>query len=111
MYLEGTRLALNLLKLSNPSTDYDVTIFQTPNIGEKKGYRPVYRLTVRAKNHQEVLKKIFRKFNISEAIPPDYNGRYIWTGDIVFIDEGKNGTKYYKLVTGGWEKIHRIHVR
>lgn len=52
-------MALNLLKLSNPSTDYDVTIFQTPNIGEKKGYRPVYRLTVRAKNHQEVLKKFF----------------------------------------------------
>jgi hypothetical protein len=89
---------------------YDVTIFQTPRIGEKRGYRPVYRLHVKGKNHGDVLANVFAKLNVADTTPPDYRARYISTGDIVLIDEGIKGKMYYKLCIGGWEKIHRMYV-
>jgi hypothetical protein len=100
-----------LLKLKSKVTEFDVTIFQTPHFGETKGYKPVYRYIVSAKNHADALNKTFRTFNIPDTIPNDYEARYIGTGDIVLIDEGKKGQSYYQLQPGGWKKVHRIHVR
>ncbi|MCA1030313.1 hypothetical protein LCL95_04575 [Bacillus timonensis] len=91
--------------------DYDMTIFQTPAFGDEKGYREVYRLTVTATNHKSAIDLVYRKFNVSDLIPSDYTARYISTGDILFIDEGRNGQTYYKLQPGGWKKINRMFVR
>lgn len=91
--------------------DYDVTVMQTPRFGQKKGYRQVYRLKVRASNHEEVVKEVYRRFNVSDLIPNDYEARFIGTGDIIFIDEARKGMTYYRLSLGGWSKINRVHVR
>lgn len=70
-------MPLKFLRLNGKATDYDVTIFQTPNAGEKKGYRPVYRITVSGKNHQDVLDHVFRLFNIAELHRPiHWDGGY-----------------------------------
>ncbi|QGQ48783.1 YodL domain-containing protein [Metabacillus sediminilitoris] len=90
---------------------YDITIFQTPNFGEKKGYQNVYRNYFKGNGHQDVLKKIFKTFNVADRMPVDYNARYICTGDIVLIDEGKKGQFYYKLFPEDWKRINRINVR
>lgn len=90
---------------------FDVTIFQTPKFRQKKGYRKVYQTEIDGKNHEECLYNVFRTFNIADCIPSDYEGRFIATGDIILIDEGKLGKSYYKLIPGGWERINRIHVR
>lgn len=90
---------------------YDVTIFQTPEFRQKKGYRQVYRTEIEGANHSECLENVFRKFNIADCIPEDYKGRFISTGDIVFIDEGRGGQYYYQLKPGGWKNINRIHIR
>jgi len=95
----------------NKLIEYDVTIFQTPKFGDGKGYKAVYRLMIPAKNHEDALYQTFRKFNIPDIIPEDYSARYIGTGDIILIDEGKRGQSYYQLQPGGWTKINRIHVR
>lgn len=91
--------------------EYDVTIFQTPNFREKKGYQQVYRLHVEGTNHEECLHSVFRRFNVPDRIPADFNGRFISTGDILYIDEGRRGQFYYQLKPGGWEEINRIHIR
>jgi hypothetical protein len=44
-------------------------------------------------------------------MPVDYHARYICTGDIVLIDEGKKGQFYYKLFPEDWKRINRINVR
>jgi hypothetical protein len=93
------------------SGEYDVTIMQTPKYGETKGYAPVFRLTMEANNHQELISKVYRKFNVTDSIPGDYEGRFIATGDIIMIDEGTFGISYYRLEFGGWKKINRIQVR
>lgn len=90
---------------------YDVTIFQTPEFRQSKGYRQVYRTEVEGGSHTECLENVFKKFNIKDCIPNDYVGRFISTGDIVFIDEGRFGQFYYQLKPGGWENINRIHIR
>lgn len=90
---------------------FDVTLYQTPVFRQKKGYEEVYRLAVEEANHRECLKKIFSVFNISDCIPNDYCGRYVGTGDIISIDEGKNGQSYYQLQPGGWTRINRIKLR
>lgn len=90
---------------------YDVTIFQTPEFGQTKGYKKVYRVEIEGNTHDECLANVFRQFNIVDCIPSDYEGRFICTGDIVFIDEGRLGQNYYKLVPGGWTPINRIHIR
>ncbi|MRX72896.1 hypothetical protein GJU40_12170 [Bacillus lacus] len=90
---------------------YDVTIFQTQHYGQNKGYQQVYRLDISGRNHQDVADKVFKRFNVSDTMPNDYCARYVATGDIILIDEGKRGQNYYKLQSGGWEKINRIHVR
>lgn len=77
MVLEGKGLPLKFLRLNGKATDYDVTIFQTLKVGEKKGYRPVYRITVRGKNHQDVHDHVFRLFNIAELYRQKSLGRGI----------------------------------
>lgn len=93
------------------SGEYDVTIMQTPSYGESKGYSPVFRLTMEASNHEELIRKVFKKFNVTDSIPPDYDGRFIGTGDVLMIDEGTFGISYYRLEFGGWKKINRVLVR
>jgi YodL-like len=90
---------------------FDITIFQTPKFGEKKGYKDVYRLILEGNNHKDVLEKVFQTFNVADRMPADYDSRYLSTGDIVLIDEGKKGQTYYKLYPQGWQIINRIHVR
>ena len=90
--------------------EYDVTIFQTPVFRQKKGYQQVYRLQFEGMSHNECLDGVFSQFNIKELIPADFQGRFIGTGDILFIDEGRKGQYYYQLKPGGWERINRIHV-
>ncbi|WP_335871687.1 hypothetical protein [Bacillus sp. 2205SS5-2] len=89
---------------------FDVTIFQTPGFGQRKGYLQVYRLRLKGSNHEQLLYEVFRMFNVGDLMPKDYNARYIQTGDIVFIDEGKSGHHYYRLETGGWKTVNRVHI-
>lgn len=89
---------------------YEVTIFQTPKFRQTKGFQQVYRLSLNGYSHQNTLDQVFRIFNVKDSIPKDYTGRYIGTGDIIYIDEGRQGTSYYQLQPGGWKKISRIHV-
>ncbi|WP_096154408.1 MULTISPECIES: YodL domain-containing protein [Bacillus] len=90
---------------------YDVTIMQTPKYGEDKGYSPVYRLELIGDCHEEVLSKVYSRFNVSDLKPKDFTGRYISTGDIVLIDEGTGGMTYYRLEVGGWVKINRACIK
>ncbi|OAS86124.1 MULTISPECIES: YodL domain-containing protein [Metabacillus] len=90
---------------------YDITIFQTPKFGDKKGYEAVYRCFLEGNRHNDVLEKAFQTFNVADRMPPDYQARYVCTGDILLIDEGKKGQFYYKLHPEGWKQINRIHVR
>lgn len=90
---------------------YDITIFQTPKFGEKKGYQDVYRCFLEGRGHEDVVEKVFQTFNVADRMPSDYEARYLSTGDIILIDEGKRGQYYYKLFPEGWKKINRIHVR
>ncbi|MFY4776869.1 YodL domain-containing protein [Metabacillus sp. RGM 3146] len=91
-------------------TEYDITIFQTPRAGGSKDYNQVYRYHVQAKTHQEALEKTFKLFNVADTLPKDYQSRYIGTGDILLIDEGRKGQTYYKLFSDGWKPINRMHV-
>lgn len=90
--------------------EYDVTIFQTPTFRQKKGYEQVYRLQVEGMSHDDCLSDVFSRFNILDRIPNDFEGRFIGTGDILFIDEGRKGQFYYQLKPGGWERVNRIHI-
>ncbi|TDB50280.1 MULTISPECIES: hypothetical protein [Bacillaceae] len=101
----------NLKKQLNIITEYDVTIMQTEEKGEKRGYKPVHRLTVKALDHQDAAVKVFQQFNIADNLPKECNARFISTGDIILIDEGTRGKYYYKLWTDGWQRVNRLHVR
>ncbi|MBM6619389.1 hypothetical protein [Bacillus suaedaesalsae] len=90
---------------------YDITIMQTPKIGQKKGYRQVFRYDVVASNHDEAIYEVFRTFNVKDLMPKDTPARFIRTWDILYFDEGLNGVTYYQLQPEGWKKIRRIHVR
>ena len=90
---------------------FDVTVFQTPKYGQKRGYRPVYRNEIEGEDHYDVMYKVFRILNVKELLPENYNARYMATGDIVFIDEGMNGHYYYQLKPGGFFPIHRMYIR
>ena len=98
-------------KQFNISTEYDVTIMQTEEKGEKRGYKPVHRLTITAFDHQDAATQVFQMFNIADTVPNDCDARFISTGDILLIDEGTRGKYYYKLWTDGWQKVNRLHVR
>ncbi|WHY75737.1 YodL domain-containing protein [Neobacillus sp. WH10] len=87
---------------------YDVTIFQTPKYREYKGYKEVYRTNIPANNRQHCLKETFSRFNVTDRIPANYKGRFLTTGDIILIDEGRSGQYYYQLKPGGWYPINRI---
>jgi len=89
-------------------TPYDVTIFQTPCFGEDKGYEMVYRTEINGRTHEDVLERTFSTFNVYDTVPNDYKARFLATGDIVLIDEGRKGKTYYKLLSTGWSKINRI---
>ena len=100
-----------LKKVLKTKQTYDVTLFQTPKFGQQKGYEQVYRLTLTASMHDEVLAAVYRMFNVADLLPEDYKARYVSTGDIVLIDEGVRGQTYYKLCSDGWKKINRLHLR
>jgi hypothetical protein len=100
-------LTLPMLK----QKDFDVTIFQTPEFRQKKGYKEVYRLPIKGATHEECLDNAFRSFNVPDRMPADFSGRFLSTGDIVFIDEGRRGQFYYQLKPGGWVQVNRVHIR
>lgn len=104
-------MGLILFTVKKRCQNYDITIFQTPKFGEEKGYEQVYRLNIKASGHNEALQHVFCMFNVSDRVPDDYEARFISTGDILLIDEVKRGQTYYKLLSGGWTKINRVHVR
>lgn len=89
---------------------YDVTIFQTPMYGQKRGYKQVYRLIIEGTDHSDVITQTFRMFNVQDLLPHYYYGRFIGTGDILLIEEGGGRKSYYRLSVGGWVKINRVHV-
>jgi hypothetical protein len=93
------------------TVSYDITIMQTPRIGQKKGYRQVFRLDIDATCHDEAIYEVFRTFNVKDLMPKNTEARYIRTWDILFFDEGLGGKTYYQLQPEGWQKIRRIHVR
>ncbi|MEH7416697.1 YodL domain-containing protein [Neobacillus drentensis] len=95
-------------KAYNP---YDVTIFQTPRYREHRGYKEVYRTTIPASSRKECLHEMFSRFNVTDRIPANYKGRFMSTGDIILIDEGRGGQYYYQLKSGGWELVNRINIR
>ncbi|WP_312472597.1 YodL domain-containing protein [Neobacillus sp.] len=90
------------------SIPYDVTIFQTPKYREHKGHKEVYRTTIPANNREQCLQETFSRFNVTDRIPANYNGRFLSTGDIILIDEGRGGQYYFQLKPGGWFPINRI---
>nr|WP_317853513.1 YodL domain-containing protein [Neobacillus sp. Marseille-Q6967] len=90
---------------------YDVTIFQTPKYRDNKGYKAVYRIMIHANSRKSCLEETFSRFNVTDRIPANYPGRFLTTGDIVLIDEGRAGHFYFQLKPGGWQPINRIHIR
>ncbi|MFD0827930.1 YodL domain-containing protein [Neobacillus sp. M.A.Huq-85] len=90
---------------------YDVTIFQTPKYRERKGYKAVYRTYIKANNREQCLHETFSRFNVTDRIPENYKGRFLSTGDIILIDEGRGGQHYFQLKSGGWEPINRLLIR
>ncbi|WP_409298250.1 hypothetical protein V1498_08580 [Peribacillus sp. SCS-26] len=97
---------MHWLKLiQNQGRLYHITIFQTPFSGEKKGYRQVYKLKVGGRCHRDVIQKVFSMFNVLDRVPKDFKARYIFTGDILLIDEGQRGKHYYRLQPGGWVEV------
>jgi hypothetical protein len=104
---------VNVIKFlaKKAAVHYDVTIFQTPSFRQNKGYREVYRTLVFGQGHNDCLEKVFKKFNVSDSMPGDYSGRFLSTGDIIMIDQGKFGQYYYQLQPDGWKTINRIHIR
>ncbi|MFE8702076.1 YodL domain-containing protein [Cytobacillus sp. FJAT-54145] len=90
---------------------FDVTIFQTAEFKQKKGFKQVYRVIIEGHSREDCLNQVFKKFNVPDRIPNDYVGRFISTGDIVHIDQGREGQFYYQLRPEGWKRINRIHIR
>ena len=90
------------------SMQYDVTIFQTPRYREHKGHKEVFRTMVPASSRKKCLEETFSRFNVTDRIPANYKGRFLSTGDIVLIDEGRGGQHYYQLKPGGRFPINRI---
>src|SRR3954471_8688214 len=90
---------------------YDVTIFQTPKYRDSKGYKVIYRTMIPANTREQCLQETFSRFNVTDRIPENYEGRFLSTGDIILIDEGRRGQHYYQLKPGGWQPINRIQIR
>lgn len=96
------------LLIKKACTQYDVTIFQTPRHRENKGFKEVYRTPIPANSREQCLQETFSRFNVTDRIPANYQGRFLSTGDIILIDEGRGGQHYYQLKLGGWFPINRI---
>jgi hypothetical protein len=92
------------------TNQYDVTIFQTPRYRENKGHKAVYRTTIPANDRQSCLEETFSRFNVTDRLPVNYKGRFLTTGDIILIDEGRGGQYYYQLKPGGWVPINRLQL-
>lgn len=90
---------------------YDITLMQTPIIGQKRGYKQVFRLNVEAFCHEQAIYEVFRKFNVKDLMPRNTEARYIRTWDIVFFDEGVGGKTYYQLHPEGWIQINRTQIK
>ncbi|MEH7115871.1 YodL domain-containing protein [Neobacillus vireti] len=90
---------------------YDVTIFQTPKYREHRGYKEVHRTTIPAGSRKQCLDEAFRRFNVTDRMPNNYKGRFMATGDIILIDEGRGGQFYFQLKSGGWVPVNRINIR
>ncbi|MEH7093328.1 YodL domain-containing protein [Neobacillus vireti] len=90
---------------------YDVTIFQTPKYREHRGYKEVHRTIITANCRKQCLDEAFSRFNVTDRIPNNYKGRFMATGDIILIDEGRSGQFYYQLKPGGWVPVNRINIR
>ncbi|KMY56778.1 hypothetical protein [Geobacillus stearothermophilus] len=71
------------------------------------GYRQVCRLTVTAADHHEALSILYRMFNVADLIPKNCQARFMGTGDIVLIDEGRKGQTYYRLCPDDWKRVER----
>ncbi|MED4073447.1 hypothetical protein [Priestia endophytica] len=84
---------------------YEITIMQTPNPGDRNGYRQVYKMSLKGHSHSDVISQVFRNFNVSDRLPKDFHARYVGTRDIILIDEGTRGKYYYKLLSGGWKPV------
>ncbi|WP_010172041.1 YodL domain-containing protein [Bacillus coahuilensis] len=91
--------------------EYELTLYQTEQFGDKKGYQLVHRDTIFGSTHDFALEVLYKMLNVQDSIPVDYKGRYVSTGDIVQIDEGRKGSSFYRLEVGGWNRINRIHLR
>ncbi|WP_044731271.1 hypothetical protein [Geobacillus kaustophilus] len=90
---------------------YEAVVFQTPRFGETKGYRQVCRMTVTAAGHDEVLAVLYRMFNVADLMPKNCQARFMRTGDVVLIDEGRKGQTYYRLCPDGWKQVERQLIR
>ncbi len=91
--------------------EMDLTLFQTPEYGQEKGYSQVFRTIILSRSHEEALNFLFKKFSVPDLMPNEFNGRFMGTGDIVLIDEYRGGQHYFQLKSGGWKKINRVHLR
>ncbi len=98
-------------KKEKGNKSYDITLLQTPKIGEKKGYKQVYRLFIEALSREAAIYEVFRIFNVKELMPRNSEARYIRTWDIIFFDEGLGGKIYYQLQPEGWIEINRALIK
>lgn len=90
--------------------EYEIAIFQTEHPRDQKGYKKVYQGQMNGENHNDVISQVFRNFNIRDLIPKTYQGRTISSGDIVMIVDRYEKKSYYKLQSGGWAEVNRLHV-
>lgn len=90
--------------------EYEIAIFQTEHPRDKKGYKLVYQGQIDGDNHTDVINKLFKKFNIRDMIPENYQGRTISSGDIIMIGDKYEKKSYYQLQSGGWAIVNRLYV-
>ena len=104
-------MLLSLPVFKKKTCAYDVTIFQTPRYGDKMVYRVFYRTALAADNNKDAVEWEFYFFIVPDTVPNDYQARFIATGDVILIDEGRKGKTYYRLNPAGWSKINRLLVQ
>ncbi|WP_170007113.1 hypothetical protein [Bacillus fonticola] len=90
--------------------DFQLTLFQTPRYGLKRGYKIVFRQSFQGKTHEDVMYQLFQLLNVRERMPEDYSARFVGTGDIVSVERGSHSPIYYELKPGGWKEVRRLRV-